>query len=79
MSVAAFLADLRRRDIRVSADGDRLRCNAPASVVTAELRDQLRRRKSEILEFLGTPGRLHGRSGSSRRCSRAGRALSFLP
>ncbi|SRR6266851_978039 len=34
-SVAAFLADLRRRDIRVWADGDRLRCNAPVSVVTA--------------------------------------------
>jgi thioesterase domain-containing protein len=54
VSVAAFLADLRRRDIRVWADGDRLRCNAPASVVTAELRDQLRKHKSEILEFLCT-------------------------
>jgi thioesterase domain-containing protein len=56
--VASFLADLRRRDIRVWADGDRLRCNAPASVVTAELRDQLRIRKGEILEFLRTAGAL---------------------
>ena len=54
MSVAAFLADLRRRDIRVWADHDRLRCNAPASVLTPELRDQLRKHKSEILEFLYT-------------------------
>jgi len=58
VSVAAFLADLRRRDIRVWTDRSRLRCNAPAGVLTPELRDQLRRRKSEILEFLRTAGAL---------------------
>lgn len=52
MSVAAFLADLRRRDIRVWADGDRLHCDAPSGVLTAELREQLRSRKSDLLEFL---------------------------
>jgi len=55
--VAAFLAELRRRDIRVWTDCDWLRCNAPASVLTLELRDQLKRRKSEILEFCVRPGR----------------------
>lgn len=52
MTVAALLADLHSRDIRVWAEGDRLRCNAPRGVLTPEVREQLQRRKSEILEFL---------------------------
>lgn len=52
MSVAAFLAELRSRDMEVWADGDQLRCNAPAGALTPELRDHLRRRKNDILEFL---------------------------
>jgi thioesterase domain-containing protein len=51
-SVAAFLADLRRLDIAVGADGDRLQCHAPAGVLTGELREQIRGRKREIVEFL---------------------------
>ncbi len=47
-----LLAELRSRDVQVWADGDRLRCNAPADVLTPELRDQLQQRKSDILEFL---------------------------
>ena len=54
MSVSGFLAELRSRDVRLWADGDRLRCDAPAGVLTPDLRDQLRQRKSEILEFLRT-------------------------
>src|SRR5215470_7355232 len=50
--VAGFLTDLRRRDIEVSAECERLRCNAPVGVLTDELRDELQRRKNEILEFL---------------------------
>ena len=50
--VPVFLAELRSRDIEVWAEGDRLRCAAPAGVLTPELRDQLRQRKHEILEFL---------------------------
>ena len=52
MSVAAFLAELRSRDIRVWANGDQLRCNAPAGALAPELREQLRQRKSDILDFL---------------------------
>ena len=52
MRVPALLAELRNRDIQIWADGDRLRCNAPAEVLTPELRDQLQQRKDEILEFL---------------------------
>ena len=52
MSVAAFLAELRSRDMEVWADGDQLRCNAPAGVLTPEVREHLRLRKHDILEFL---------------------------
>lgn len=52
MSVAAFLSQLRRRDIRVWADGSNLRCNAPAGALTDELREELRRHKSDIVRFL---------------------------
>jgi predicted ATP-grasp superfamily ATP-dependent carboligase/thioesterase domain-containing protein len=52
LNVAAFLNELLRRDIRVSADGERLRCSAPVGALTPELREALARRKAEILEFL---------------------------
>jgi predicted ATP-grasp superfamily ATP-dependent carboligase/thioesterase domain-containing protein len=52
LNVGAFLNQLLSRDIRVSADGGRLRCSAPAGALTPELREELTRRKAEILEFL---------------------------
>ena len=52
MSLADLLAELRRRDIRLSVEAGRLRCNAPAGALTAELREALRARKAELLEFL---------------------------
>jgi thioesterase domain-containing protein len=60
VNAAAFLAELRRRDIQVSAAGGELRCNAPAGALTPELRDELRRRKNEILEFLASAQALAG-------------------
>jgi len=52
VNLQPFLAELHRRDVRLTADGDRLRCKAPAGVLTAGLRDQLLERKSEILALL---------------------------
>lgn len=52
MKTRDFLVLLRDRDIQVWADGDRLRCNAPTGALTAELRQELRQRKGEILKFL---------------------------
>jgi thioesterase domain-containing protein len=52
MSVAAFLSDLRRRDIRVWVEQEALRCNAPAGALTRELREQLTLRKRDIVTFL---------------------------
>lgn len=47
-----LLADLAVKDIKVWVEGDRLRCSAPAGAMTAELRDQLKGRKGEIIAFL---------------------------
>ncbi|CAG4882927.1 Thioesterase [Georgfuchsia toluolica] len=52
MSVAALLAELRHRDIRVWADGEQLRCSAPAGALVPKLREQLRQYKDDVLEFL---------------------------
>lgn len=52
MTVRALLALLRSRDVRVSIDGDRLRCNAPAGAITPELQEILRNRKADIIAFL---------------------------
>jgi len=52
VKVPSFLATLRQRDIHVWAEGARLRCSAPAGALTADLRDELKVRKRDILEFL---------------------------
>lgn len=52
MSSAAFLAELRRRDIHVRSEDGELRVSAPAGALTSELRGELRQRKGEILAFL---------------------------
>jgi amino acid adenylation domain-containing protein len=51
-AINVFLERLRRLDIRLSLDGDRLTLNAPKGAVTAELRDELRQRKHEIMALL---------------------------
>ncbi len=58
MKAPAVLGTLRHRQIQVWADGEQLRCNGPAGAMTAELRDQLRRHKQEILKFLRSAGSL---------------------
>ncbi|MGH7992728.1 MAG: thioesterase domain-containing protein, partial [Limisphaerales bacterium] len=60
MNVMDFLAALRHRDIRISADGGRLRCSAPTGALTHELREELQQRKAEILEFLRSAESLAG-------------------
>ena len=52
MTIPQLLGRLRGLGVQVSADGDRLRINAPKGVLTSELRDELGRRKAEILAFL---------------------------
>ncbi|HVH67068.1 MAG TPA: thioesterase domain-containing protein [Gemmatimonadales bacterium] len=52
MRLPELLGDLRKREVRLWADGDRLRCRAPEGVLTPELRHTLQERKREIIEFL---------------------------
>ena len=52
MSVATFLHELKSRDVTVWPEGDQLRCNAPAGVLTPALRDELSARKADIVAFL---------------------------
>jgi thioesterase domain-containing protein len=47
-----FLRELRQRDVRVWLDGERVRCSAPAGVLSIEQREELARRRSEILAEL---------------------------
>jgi aspartate racemase len=46
------LAHLRSLGVRVSTEGDRIRCDAPSGVLTPELRAQLVRHKTALLELL---------------------------
>lgn len=52
MSVSELLSDLRKLDAHVLLDGERLRLNAPAGVLTDQHKHQLQLRKQEIVEFL---------------------------
>ena len=54
MSAAALLSELRRRAIQLRAEGSELRCSAPAGALTAELREQLRQYKSDLLALLAS-------------------------
>ena len=52
MTVPELVAHLRGLDVRLHADGDRLRHSAPKGVLSDELREQLSARKAEILTWL---------------------------
>jgi len=52
VNVHALLEQLHGRGIRIWAEGERLRCNAPVGELTAELRDQLAQSKHDIIRFL---------------------------
>jgi thioesterase domain-containing protein len=54
VNAAAFLSELRRRDIEVSAVGGQLRCIAKTGELTPELRDQLKQWKDDILKLLAS-------------------------
>ena len=52
MSIEELLKDLESLGIRLRTEGDRLVIKAPRDVVTAEVRETLKDRKKEIVEFL---------------------------
>ncbi len=52
MSARALLEELRRRDVRLEADGLMLRVDAPSGVFTEELRATLAQRKHSVIRLL---------------------------
>ena len=52
MTAAELLAELRRLDVHVVLDGDRLRLDAPAGVLTEEYKQDLTPPKPEVVAFL---------------------------
>jgi TubC N-terminal docking domain len=52
MSASSFLVQLRSVGISVNVEGDRLIVDAPADVVTAELRAEIAVRKTELIAAL---------------------------
>ncbi len=52
LSSLQFLSELRRLDIHVSVDGEKLRCNAPAGRLTKDLEKALTENKAEIIRAL---------------------------
>ena len=52
MTTQEFLVELRRLDVDLWLEGDRVRCSAPPDVLTAERRAELTRRKVEIEALL---------------------------
>ena len=52
MSVGDLVARLLSQDIRLSVDGESLRCSAPRGALTAEIRDELTRMKPELIAYL---------------------------
>lgn len=55
MNTFEFLSYLQQQNIRVWAEGDRLRYNAPEGSLTPELRAELANRKAEVLNLLQRP------------------------
>ncbi|PKN31413.1 MAG: non-ribosomal peptide synthetase, partial [Deltaproteobacteria bacterium HGW-Deltaproteobacteria-20] len=60
----ALLVELRRVGVRLQADGDALRFQAPKGVLTPELRARLRAHRDEILSFLRAAPGAEAREGA---------------
>src|SRR5215218_2982900 len=52
MSARTLLERLRQRNVRLEAEGDLLHIDAPAGVITADLRDALIKSKPRLLRLL---------------------------
>ena len=59
--VEQLLAELRRLGVRLAVEGDKLKCNAPKGVLTAELQQSLRNHKEAIMSRLADSAAARGR------------------
>ncbi|MDY7229484.1 amino acid adenylation domain-containing protein [Hyalangium rubrum] len=55
-AIDGFLSSLRKQDVRLWLEGERLRFSAPPGVMTPELQGQMKARKEEIIAFLQQAG-----------------------
>lgn len=55
-TIDSFLTQLRKQDVRLWLEGDRLRFSAPPGVLTPQLHEQMKARKEEITAFLRQAG-----------------------
>ena len=72
LNCSMFLVLLDRKNIQLRARDGRLVVNAPAGVLDDTLRDEIKRRKADLLAVLGTPGGASPEP-SLRPASRGGR------
>lgn len=73
MSAEQLLSNLRALDIRVSVEGDRLRCNAPSGRLTRELEQSITAHKAELIRMLRAGPQ--ATATIPRRSAAAGQAL----
>ncbi|MGB0909142.1 MAG: condensation domain-containing protein [Nitrospirales bacterium] len=52
MTTLEFLTSLRKSDVTISVNGERLQIDAPPGVITPSLKVELKNRKEELLHFL---------------------------
>ncbi len=52
MTAIELLADLRRLDIQLFVEGEKLQCNAPQGILTEEMRSHIITHKSELIALL---------------------------
>lgn len=52
MTPLDLLAELERRNVKLTLSGDKLRLNAPAGVLTPELKEAVRRQKPALIALL---------------------------
>jgi amino acid adenylation domain-containing protein len=64
-STLEFLGELRAAGVMLSLEGETLKCSAPKGVLTPELREELARKKQDILDFLRV-SREAARAGGAR-------------
>ena len=72
MTTPEFISHLRDLDIKLWADGDRLRYGAAKGVVTPAVKDELASRKTELLDYLRDATAAHHRGPMLRRVARTG-------
>ncbi len=59
MHITDFYSKLRKLDIHLWLDGEKLRFNAPEGVFTQEIKDEILQRKADIIKFLKTSGNMN--------------------